>query len=430
MARIEEFEAKDVKLTPSDKGYAAVEMAARRIGPLYGQMAAGQRELGNLTKGSDEAIGRAAEAFLRFQGLSQQSSGIGVKVGKGGAAERTLLGTGAGGDTSWNARANASNDLTERGARTAAGTATGQTADQAAAAAVGITLPLTPAQQKAAATAKTAADKDVAALKAAQVADQLKADRAAEDKQIAAAQATEDHTRAMQRNEADTKDGKIISPTDAATINARAEEDFAVKRDRAQAASDLQQKRLAQDAAVREGRLADVYSKAQLNWQDKLGVNRNAKLLVDAANGTVKDLNQTATTQTVIGDYGALMGPTLKGSVAGVRNNGLRIPGSNTGEAADTENPSTGNDASSLSMGMGMDTMPTFLGDAPAITPSRQYSNAGAAAGQTGGEAPPPPENPENPYVSQTPSSAQVIQSPIDQPGDVPGLYSDMTGGM
>ena len=102
MARIEEFEAKDVKLTPSDKGYAAVEMAARRIGPLYGQMAAGARELGNLTKGSDEAIGRTAEAFLRFEGLSNQAGNAGVKVGKGGA-ERTLLGTGAGGDTSWGA---------------------------------------------------------------------------------------------------------------------------------------------------------------------------------------------------------------------------------------------------------------------------------------------------------------------------------------
>ena len=74
--------------------------------------------------------------------------------------------------------------------------------------------------------------------------------------------------------------------------------------------------------------------------------------------------------------------------------------------------------------------MPTFHGDAPAITPSQQYSNAGTAAGQIGGEAPLPPDTPEDPYVSQTPSSAQVIQTPIDQPGDVPGLYSDMTGGM
>ena len=66
--------------------------------------------------------------------------------------------------------------------------------------------------------------------------------------------------------------------------------------------------------------------------------------------------------------------------------------------------------------------MPTFLGDAPAIPAQRE----------TPANTPPSPEpSADSQDIGPpTPASSQTIQTPIDQPGDVPGLYSDMTGGM
>ena len=410
MARIEEFEAKDVKLTPSDKGYAAVEMAARRIGPLYGQMAAAQRELGSLTKGSDEAIGKTAEAFLRFQGLSQQSSGAGVKVGKGGAGERTLLGTGAGGDTSWNARANASN-IPGIGKTSAAATGTGQTADQAANAAVGITAPLTPAQRK-------AANKVATTLKAEQAADKLKADRNLEDKNIASKREQED---------LDTKiywdklgpisglTGTIQGKETQAQADARAQMEMQVAKDtqasalknsRLQENSDLQQQRDAQDAAVKEGR-------TQLTLQQKMEIANGAPKIADLAHRLVA-ANSPAAAQQQASDDRAVLSGALTGD---------RVP-SHIAENPDTEPKKTGEAASDLGIptDLGGGYSPTFLGDVPAIPAQRE----------TPANAPPSPEpSADSQDIGPpTPASSQTIQTPIDQPGDVPGLYSDMTGGM
>ena len=399
MARIEEYEAKDVKLTPSDKGYAAVELAARRVGSLYQQMAAGQRELGNLTKASDEAIGRTTEAFLRFQGLSQQASGTGVKVDKGGAGERTLLGTGAGGDTSWNARANASNDLTEKVAKRTTGTGTGETADQAA---------------------QKAVDKDTAALKATQAADQLKASRDAEDEQRKGSREAQDASRAEELD-----NWNLTHPNDPlanqmkVTFNLEADR---VKAQRLIEDEALKQSRNAQDAAIKEGKSSATLYGAQLNYQGKADVANAAAAYSKAARDMTGQLNPTQNQQDYRNAVTVLRGndPAAQAKLINVpapgEETGGRVPG-HTGEDTSTDTvpealPSGAEAA-----------QPTYTGDVPAIPPSQQQQQASQQ--DAGSQA---PTGGEEQYMPPTRDQSQ-IQSPLDNQ-DVPGLYSDLWGGM
>ena len=403
MARIEEFEAKDVKLTPSDKGYAAVEMAARRIGPMFNQMAAGQRELGNLTKGSDEAIGRTTEAFLRFEGLSQQSSGGGVKIKGGGG--RTLLGTGAGGDTSWNARANASNELRDDGGRTK-GTTTGTAAEKAAA----------------------------AKLQAEQLTDQLKAQRDTEDSQRKIDREAQDASRAEEldnwnlthKDDANAAQMKVTFNLEADRVKAaRLQEDAAIKatRDR-------------QDAAIKEGRAADVIAKLDYKTRGELSnggpaLSGFAKdwTAANSAVGARQDVTKVVSVLrgTVSGAVGA--GPaaqraalapasttTVSGEAAGFEPLTRTVPET----AAEPQGPDVfGTGAGDLA-GQAYPN-PTFLGNAPAV------AGAPEQAAQPG-EGPPPTTGGEEQYMPPTRDQSQIY-APIDQQS-APSLYSDMTGGM
>lgn len=83
MPRIATYEAKDLKLTPSDKGYSAAEMAARRIGPFYSQAGEAAAKVGRLQEQELDLEGKEITSFLRFQGLSEASGGGGVKYGGG-----------------------------------------------------------------------------------------------------------------------------------------------------------------------------------------------------------------------------------------------------------------------------------------------------------------------------------------------------------
>ena len=108
MPAFKEYVAKG-KLTPTDMGFTAMETAARR------QQSFTADQVASVEK-SAKAVGQAWEGSLKFGldeiEIAQQQAargGGGVKVAGAGKAGRTLLGTGAGGDTNWNARANASN---------------------------------------------------------------------------------------------------------------------------------------------------------------------------------------------------------------------------------------------------------------------------------------------------------------------------------
>ncbi len=407
MPRIEEFEAKDVKLTPSDKGFSALETAARRIGPLYQQMAAGQRELGNLSKGADEAIGRTTEAFLRFQGLSGGGGGAGVKVGSG-KGERTLLGTGAGGDTNWNARANASNDLTEKAAKGAAGTP-GETAEQAAANQVGITLPLTAAQKKAAATAQKAVDTKQAAEDQQTFMDNNTAARLVEDKQRAATRAGEDNARKLWWDQ--NPINEITDPQAAKDMQvAKDTQEYELKRDRAQEDLNIQLHRDAIDAAIKEGRSAATLGAAQITLHDKQNINAGTKPLVDAARRTIEGLAPTATAQAVSEDahtlHNSLVGERVPGHIP-------EVPDAGETPRSASDQTATYYDETSAAG------MPTYLSDVPAVRGQPENN--------------PPPtlgaEDIQQPEEGSPPQQQQAVQYPIDRP-NVPGLYDDLTGGM
>ncbi len=398
MARIEEFEAKDVKLTPSDKGYAAVEMAARRIGPLYQQMAAGQRELGNLTKASDEAIGKTTEAFLRFQGLSQQSSGAGVKVDKGGPGERTLLGTGSGEFGMANARANASNERRDDG---------------------GLAKPL---------VGQTAAEKTAAAkLQSEQLADQLKSQRDAADAQKKADRDAEDFQRAQDRRYGDTN-----GPPSNDTVLVRAAEDARVKAARDAQDAAIKQTRDTQDAAIKEGRAADVLAKLDYKTKGELS---NGPVVIS---GTARDwyaANSPIGAQSTMAQDVTVIRGGQQTALRAAQQNALRAPGRtqgsmetgagiglSVGEAASPNAPvGLGDLPGDITEAMSV-AQPTYMGDTPSIT--------GAPPPQTN-EQPAQDEAAATPQSSGSPDipNSGPIYSPIDQPS-APGLYSDMTGGM
>ena len=408
MARIEEFEAKDVKLTPSDKGYAAVEMAARRIGPLYGQMAAGARELGNLTKGSDEAIGRTAEAFLRFEGLSNQAGNAGVKVGKGGA-ERTLLGTGAGGDTSWNARANASNDLTERKQAASADTALLKDKIEAG---------------KAQAVAQSKLDAD-------KLEGQLKSGRDAEDEQKKAQrdQAAADLLQERTLNKANDPDWY----NSTANTTAMNKEDARIKQAHDTEDAQIKQARDRQDTQIKQAQDVDAINKAAIDYKTKVDFIKGGPALSVAARAVSIQNNVAATDQAVSNDVQIQRGGvpnTRRAQQIGAETNAVSDTGTTPrpggsfektlgeGGGLPGEAASTG-DAGPDTFASGYDAGPTYLGDNPAIPSPPQQPTAASqeTVSQPGG------------YAQEVPSQPQDIQSPIDQ-ASAPALYSDMTGGM
>ena len=118
------------KLTPVDMGFTAFETAARRqqsVAAEQGNVAARAARTGQDIAKSDieqaaNAVAGAKATSLAWDGLKfgldemelvqkqQERGGGGVKQGSA-KVERTLIGTGSGGDTNWNAKANASNEL-------------------------------------------------------------------------------------------------------------------------------------------------------------------------------------------------------------------------------------------------------------------------------------------------------------------------------
>ncbi len=94
MPKIVEYDATIAqdKITPSNTGYSATEMAARRIGSFAEQEAAGTKEVGALQNQYDREVGQQLTDFLRFKGLEDKS--VGVKV-SGGGGGNTLIGTGS-----------------------------------------------------------------------------------------------------------------------------------------------------------------------------------------------------------------------------------------------------------------------------------------------------------------------------------------------
>jgi len=67
MPKIAEYTAPNEKITPSQAGFAAWETAGRRIGPLYGQIAADIKEAGTLKAQQFTDIGRWPFAILQLQ---------------------------------------------------------------------------------------------------------------------------------------------------------------------------------------------------------------------------------------------------------------------------------------------------------------------------------------------------------------------------
>lgn len=81
MARIKEYKAENVELRPVEAGYAAEELAGRRVGQFYTQTAEGEREAGNLKQQGDTEAGKIVDSFLRFSALEAKDSGITIKGG-------------------------------------------------------------------------------------------------------------------------------------------------------------------------------------------------------------------------------------------------------------------------------------------------------------------------------------------------------------
>lgn len=104
MAKIVEYDATIAqdKITPTNTGYSATEMAARRIASFAEQEAAGAKEIGALQAKVTDDAGIQATAFLRLQGLEASGGGGGLKAGGGGRTERTLIGTGTNSGLTYN----------------------------------------------------------------------------------------------------------------------------------------------------------------------------------------------------------------------------------------------------------------------------------------------------------------------------------------
>lgn len=94
MPKLPEYEATE-KLQTNDLGVTAHEQAGRRIGPFYTEMAQATKEIADMEKANDDAIGKQLDAFLRFQAMEDKGSGGGFKVTSSGKGDRTLIGTGS-----------------------------------------------------------------------------------------------------------------------------------------------------------------------------------------------------------------------------------------------------------------------------------------------------------------------------------------------
>lgn len=104
MAKIVEYDATIAqdKISPTNTGYSANELAARRVGQFAEQEAQGVKEVAALEARVTEEAGQQATAFLRLQGLEDRGGGSGVKAGSAGGMGRTLIGTGANSGITYN----------------------------------------------------------------------------------------------------------------------------------------------------------------------------------------------------------------------------------------------------------------------------------------------------------------------------------------
>jgi hypothetical protein len=98
MAKIAEFDAKDLKLTPSNTGYSAAEQAARRIGPFATQAAGAIRKVADLQATEERELGQQQTAFARLQGLEAKAEGSTAGVKIGGRSLKDMFQLGAGGN--------------------------------------------------------------------------------------------------------------------------------------------------------------------------------------------------------------------------------------------------------------------------------------------------------------------------------------------
>jgi hypothetical protein len=91
--KIREYRATEVALHPSNEGYSATELAARRVGAFSTQTAAGEREAAQVKAQGSRAAGALVETFSRFAGLEAKLQPRGLTV-RGGKAETTMEGNG------------------------------------------------------------------------------------------------------------------------------------------------------------------------------------------------------------------------------------------------------------------------------------------------------------------------------------------------
>src|ERR1700693_1435624 len=96
MAKIREYrnEVSQVELHPSNEGYSAEELTARRVGAFSTQTAAGQREAAHLVQQGDTAAGDLVNSFLRFSGLNAKTAGETVKTARSGGPSTGFGGEG------------------------------------------------------------------------------------------------------------------------------------------------------------------------------------------------------------------------------------------------------------------------------------------------------------------------------------------------
>jgi hypothetical protein len=93
--RFAQYIAKNLKLTPSDKGYTSAELAARRIGTAATQSADAIRRVTQLEAQEEESTGKELTTFARFRGLEQDlNTGGGVKVERNSLKDMFQLGAG------------------------------------------------------------------------------------------------------------------------------------------------------------------------------------------------------------------------------------------------------------------------------------------------------------------------------------------------
>ena len=426
MAKIVEYDAKDLKLNPSNVGQQALETGARRVGQFAEQMASGTREVGNLQRELDDDIGKQLTSFMRFKGLEDESGG-GVKV-KGGNG-RTLLGTG-----------------TNSGITRNPSDKTGKTT-----------------------TADNQLDKDkiAAAQKIKDAQDKIASDKAAgelkqaRDKEDAQTQQIRDADDAQKQQDrivvnANLKVGKDAdgNPIPADQIDAytkhtlleQAALDNGIKEQRAAENADTKQRRDAQDAAITQGADSNALNKITHDYQTKKDLLSGATTLSKLAAQAVAATSPVNTAQQAMSDTDILRGgkPGVNNKLGAQQNAISGTPGpadrqdggfENSKDKSGLETPDqpgqTEPGVIPVVDGMPIDTveaqsLPTWTGDTPYVPgqPPPQQSTPDQSAPQIPGS-----EFSQGGAGPSTFSGPPGIWSGIDNE-NAPSLYGDMGNGM